>query len=140
MEFFIRFQTPLRCEYTARRAGVFLASTKFARMANLPDFQRASLEQSIDWFNDHLTVPDLGRHGWRALFWFRGSARTAVARMWQVVNLLRDAGLRVQMQRTNDPGRIVYADDLQVAAAPYRLASRRRRAMRRRRTVRASRL
>lgn len=132
MTSFIRFQTTLRCRYTARRAGIFVAAGRIKTSPQVPDYLQVWLGELLEWFGEHLTMPDLNEdHGWRAFFWFRCSTKTnhtaMIAKMWELVTAMRDAGVPVQMHRTADPGRIVYADEQQVAAAPHRLRSKRRR-------------
>lgn len=72
----------------------------------------------FDWFNDHLTVPQLDPAYWHARFWFRDSAQPMVKRLWELVAILRERNLRVELLTAVDPGVIIYHDQHQVAALP----------------------
>ena len=60
---FVRFQTSLRCSETGRRLGLFIGAGRLEESGQLEESQREFLEQHLDWFNEHLTVPTLGEHG-----------------------------------------------------------------------------
>jgi hypothetical protein len=82
-------------------------------------FHRHWIEEAYEWFNENLTVPlarDLDR---RAVFWFRPEARECVQAAWNLTTAYRDVGIAVSLRRTDCPGRIVYADQNQIAAIPY---------------------
>ena len=60
--------------------------------------------------------------GGRALCWFRPEAREAISRAWQMAKLGRGrAGIPVRVYRKARPGTVVYEDDFQVAAVPWRM-------------------
>jgi hypothetical protein len=120
METYLRFQTPLRCNHTARPLGIFAAAGHVETSSNVDETLRACIGDMLDWFGDHLHIPTLDDEAWRALFWFRASSRNMVTRMWDLVTWVREAGMPVQMQRTRDPGKIVYIDKHQVAAVARR--------------------
>ncbi len=120
METYLRFQTPLRCEYTTRPLGIFIAAGRVEASLDNDDALRALIGDLLDWFGEHLHMPDLNYFGWRSLFWFRSDSHTMLAKMWQLVIAIRECGLPVQMQRTSNPGRIVYVDEHQVAAVARR--------------------
>ena len=56
----------------------------------------------------------------RAIFWFKPTATEAIRMLWGLAQLLRGHGYHVEMLTTDRPGYIVYEDDLQVAAIPFR--------------------
>lgn len=82
-------------------------------------------DELLDWFNEHLTVPpysdpdrdDLGR---RAVCWLRDDARECIHHMRVLAYLLREAGVPTRVLRATDPGRIIWEDEQQVVAAPWR--------------------
>jgi hypothetical protein len=116
METFLRFQTPVRCEQTARPLGIFASVREITDSSGIDESVRHWIGEELGWFNRNLPVPRLGADCLRPLFWFRSNSRSMVSRIWELVVVMRDCGLPVQMQRTNDPGRIVYSDEYQVAA------------------------
>ncbi len=120
MDTYIRFQTQLRCRYTGRPAGIFVAAGRIEDRATLPDATRDRLREVLRWFNHNLTVPSLDESDWRCLFWFRSNSQPVISRLWELAHLLEDEGVFVTKVRTNQPGMIVYRDEHQVAAKPRR--------------------
>ncbi len=116
MQKYIRFQTSIRSDETARPLGIFCAAGQLERTSKIDACARPWLEEALDWFNDNLQVPSLGESCRRAVFWFRSDAQRLVAKVWDVVAVLREAGVTVQLQRTDVPGKIVYQDAYQIAA------------------------
>ncbi len=51
----------------------------------------------------------------RAVFLFKSSATECMRQIWSLVHALRDAGLWVEMQTVENPGRSVYEDEFQIA-------------------------
>jgi hypothetical protein len=103
--------------------GVFVSTGLL--LDTRPDIAATDREQFDDvlqWFNRHLPFPR--RVTPDMIFWFRPEARECASRVWQLVHLLREHGVTVQTMRTTRPGRIVYSDEMQVGAVPYRGAVR----------------
>ncbi len=98
--------------------GIFYGYSEFEQNGDLPDWWRAWLQDTIDWFNRHLPVPRVSQLDQSAIFWFDPHS-IFVQEMWQLVALLREEGVFVCLRRTRRPGRIVYRDDYQIAAIPY---------------------
>lgn len=117
---YIRFQSALRCESTARPLGIFAAAGRLEDSPHMDANARPWLRDALAWFNHNLKVPALEGRRWRSIFWFRSEAQQFVARVWDVVAVLREEGLPIQMQRTSNPGQIVYSDEFQIAAIPPR--------------------
>ena len=83
------------------------------------DWAFAVLDDDLNWFQEHLPVPNDLRGG-RALCWFRPEAREVIARAWQLAKLVESAGIPVRVYRKVRPGTVVYEDDFQIAAVPWR--------------------
>jgi hypothetical protein len=52
--------------------------------------------------------------------WFKPEARDAISRVWQMADLVESIGIPVRVYLKHRPGTIVYEDDFQVAALPWR--------------------
>jgi len=65
-----------------------------------------------------LPTPDLDVEA--AIFLFKSDAGECSRRIWNLVALLRETGLHVEMQRFENPGKIVYEDAYQIAVIPWR--------------------
>ena len=51
--------------------------------------------------------------------WFRADSVECIQRLRVLIEAYRMAGYAILMQATQTPGRVVYQDDVQVAAIPY---------------------
>jgi hypothetical protein len=90
---------------------------------------RSELEAVIEWFERNLAVPDrfnrTGSKGWyrretRGIAWLRESASEQVGRMAELAELVARCGHRVVELRTERVGYVVYEDEAQVVAEPFR--------------------
>jgi hypothetical protein len=54
----------------------------------------------------------------KAIFWFKFSATECRRRVDRLARQLSALGIAVESTETTEPGRIVYEDDLQIAAIP----------------------
>ena len=99
--------------------GLFCAFDRAAQHGELSEQHREYLEESLDWFNHSLKVPNLGRHEWRAVFWFWDSAQKHIDRMWELAWGLKALDVPVEMVTCRFPGRIIYHDEYQIAAVPH---------------------
>lgn len=120
MSRFVRFETSCRCRFTNRRLGVFHAAGEILDRDEMDGNMREQLEGTLDWFNAELKVPTLEEYGWRSVFWYFSDSRQFISRMWELACWLELEGVFVTKRWTHRPGRIVYADEHQVAAVPNR--------------------
>lgn len=120
MDAYIRFQCRLRCRYTGRPIGIFVAAGRVQDRKGVPESTQEMLGDAISWFNQNLRVPALDDDQWRCLFWFRSGSQEIIRRLWELTYLLQDEGIFIQKVRTCDPGRVIYQDEHQVAAVPGR--------------------
>ena len=118
MRRFIRFQTDLRAPHGRSPLGLFYSTCRLTESRELPDYAEELLEESLQWFNQNLPVPRLASREGRCLFWFRTDARELIEQVWTLVALMNEEGLYVHHRTTSRPGKIVYADDHQIAAIP----------------------
>ncbi len=118
---FIRFAVPSDDVRPERRtaAGIFHATYRLARAGRFEEGERLWFEDEMTWFNDYLPAPRPLRD-WRAVCWFRDDAGEALSRVWRIVDLVEGEGIPVRVYRTVRPGIIVYCDDFQIAAVPWR--------------------
>ena len=118
MQRFIRFQTELRSPLTGRPLGLFRAVDTFYQRYEVPEYATELLDDSLRWFNANLSVPRLGAHRGRPIFWFRTEAEDCLAQIWNMVAVFNEEGLYVEHRTTLRPGHIVYRDEHQIAAIP----------------------
>lgn len=114
---YLRFSVPDHDPDSRRRQGVFTASYRLLRDTSLDATVLDALRAELRWFDEHLPSPDLDVE--RAIFLFRPDAGACARRVWHLVHLLRQAGLLVDMQSIENPGKVVYEDAYQVAVVPW---------------------
>jgi hypothetical protein len=124
METFVRFETPNYCRDSLQPAGVFWAVADVEEREDLDRWTRDWLAERSAWFGKHLPVPRRHQINERAIFWFRPRAK-CIRDIWSLIAILREEGLTVSLRRTTRPGRIIYTDDHQIAAIPWRRGRRR---------------
>jgi hypothetical protein len=118
---YIRFTVPSDAWRTERRvaSGLFHATYRLAEDGRFEDGERLWFKEEMKWFNECLPAARVGPN-WRAVSWFRGDAGEAISRMWRIVDLAEGEGVPVRVYRTTRPGTVIYSDDLQIAAVPWR--------------------
>jgi hypothetical protein len=117
---FVRFTIPYgERTPTGLATGIFRAAGRLRDADRFNTWQHQLLEEDFDWFNANLPVPTDLRRG-RAVCWFKPEARDAISRVWQMADLVESIGIPVRVYLKHRPGTIVYEDDFQVAALPWR--------------------
>jgi hypothetical protein len=121
---FIRFVTKARIQGSRCRAGIFYVAYRVADEMDYLD--EARYELACDWFDENLPFPCRLSRSRRprahsaAICWFKPDAHECIQRAMRIASLLESNGIPTAMLRTERPGYIVYEDDLQVAAVPFR--------------------
>jgi hypothetical protein len=123
---FVRFVIKdLDCN-SGRRQGLFQAAKSLRESGVLsgPDHER--LETLRNWFNEHLERPTRLAVSSRphskaqAISWYRDTATRHIAKMREFQEVLERYGLEVQMIKAKRLGYILYEDEFQVAAYPFK--------------------
>ena len=123
---FLRFVVAERHAVSQEPKGLFSAVRGLERRGELTTWQEAWWRETTDWFGRTLPQPESAARTRRpnapnrAIFGFKDSAAEHIARMYELVALLEQHNIRCQVLQTARPGYIVYEDDLQVAAEPFR--------------------
>ena len=125
----VRFVLPRMNPNTGARDGVFEAAYALRRAGTLKPGKHDRLDRLLDWFGDELAVPrrfnrtrskGYFRRRTKGICWFKSSAIEHVSRMHRIAVILRQHGHHVTMIRTRRPGYVVYEDEHQVIAEPFR--------------------
>ena len=122
---FLRFVTANVIRSLRVEAGVFTVAYDVARESLVPDYERSRMEELLFWFDRNLRVPErLSRStrscDYRAICWFKPSAHEHLRQMWELTWILENNFVFIRTIRTRHPGYIVYEDEAQVAAEPFR--------------------
>ena len=106
--------------------GIIQAAFRLWRSGALSAHEEAWWAEIREWLNVDLEEPDRlarsRRPGARAcaISWFKASATGHIAHARELASLLAQHGIATRMLTTERPGYVVYEDDFQVAAEPFR--------------------
>lgn len=123
---YIRFITSFTNAYGERETGFFQAVGYLRRTSSIESADLDELHTLLDWFCDHLPPPDQftkrrnHKESGTAISWYRDTAKEYIANMYAMSKILEKYGILSSVVKREDPGYIVYEDDIQVAAIPYR--------------------
>lgn len=116
---YIRFAIDQLDWRSTRPRGVFAAAYALLESRSLSRANERILREILNWFSQNLPVPQkFDTDG--AIFWFKSDARECTRKAWELVLALRRHSLEVDMLRTRRPGYVIYEDELQVGAIPFR--------------------
>jgi len=123
---FVRFVVLTPDPDSGHRQGLFMAMSNLNRWGALSSRDQADWNELKEWFDRHLERPDRFARAGRAhakkvaLSWFKPDATEHIARMRQIAVILGAHGYHVEMIRSDRPGYVVYEDEHQIAAEPFR--------------------
>lgn len=120
---FVRLAVGQRDPDSHQPQGVFAAACDVRDSAELVEAEQRELNDVFRWFNTNLPVPK--QLPPQAICWFKCQSQECIAHVWQIVHLLQSHGLAVWMMATERQGKVVYEDELQVAAVPFKRTVRR---------------
>jgi len=123
---FIRFQGKRENLGTASKLGIFQLAYDLRDSELLPKYVLDELNQSLAWLKMHLHSPTVLRkeEHFRAISWFRDTAKEPLKRIWRIKTILEEYGYPIDVVKTKVPGSIVFQDGWQVIAKPAKRNSR----------------
>lgn len=123
---YIRFVIHANDESSGRRQGLFHAMETLQDAGTLYAYEQEQYDAIYNWFRHNLQKPSSFSRSSSpaakdvALSWFKGTAKDHIAKMHEVAFILHSHGVEVEVLRTSRPGYIVYEDEYQVAAEPFK--------------------
>jgi len=119
---YVRFVIGRKDEDSNVEQGIFQAFALALERENVTGADADHLEELRSWFNENLEKPtSFGRNRLRlGICWFKTSATEHISRMWDMVQVLERNGIYVKKIRTDKPGYVIYEDDWQLVAEPFR--------------------
>jgi hypothetical protein len=121
---YVRFVTDLRDWRSHQKLGVIRAAWSLEDQMDCADWDHVELLSS--WLDRNLRVPhrfsrSRKRHAQKkAVCWFKDVAARPLSKVREIAAILERYNVATRMLKTNRPGYIVYEDDFQVAAIPFR--------------------
>ena len=117
---YLRLIVPELDRGSRRERGLFGPAYDLLDEERLPTHEHQRLEEIVSWFESHLPVPDRSSLRPRAIFWFRLRAEPMIKRFWNLAGVLSELDYEVRILKTARPGYVLYEDDYQVGAIPFR--------------------
>lgn len=127
---FVRFVVPTWAHRESQTPiGVIGAAYELLDQDKLSPELHRELERSIRWFEEHLATPDRFNRtkskGWyrretRGIAWLRATAIDHISAMEALAGSIARCGYPTVEIRSERVGYVVYEDDVQVIAEPFR--------------------
>jgi hypothetical protein len=119
---YIRFVVAHKDEDSHREQGIFQAVARAIEWEIVTGTHADELNTLRSWFIENLEKPTSFGRGKLSLgiCWFKVDASEHINRIWQMTRILEQHGIYIQKIKTEKPGYIVYEDDWQVVAEPFR--------------------
>jgi len=123
---FIRFVIHKNDQQSGRRQGLFQAMSDLEHAGVLLMHEQRQYDEIYDWFRQHLRKPRSFARSSKphakdvALSWYRDTAVNHLQKMRGIARILEDHGVAVDVLYSARPGYIVYEDEFQVAAEPFK--------------------
>jgi hypothetical protein len=119
---YVRFVIGRKDDNSHVEQGIFQAAGTALKSQNITGAEASHLNELQTWFSENLERPAaFGRGRLRlGVCWFKTASTKHISRIWEMVNVLERHGIYVKKIRTDRPGYIVYEDEWQVVAEPFR--------------------
>jgi hypothetical protein len=119
---YIRFVVGWKDEDSHVQQGIFQAVAHALEWRHITGSDADELNELRRWFDDNLEKPASFGRGRASLgiSWFKSAAVDHIARIWEMVRILERHGIFVKKITTGKPGYIVYEDEWQLVAEPFR--------------------
>ncbi len=123
---FIRFVVFERDIRSGVRQGLFQAVVSLRRSGRLSKVDDDRVVAIREWFNLNLPRPlrfnrsRKPHEKKKAISWFKSDAQRHIAKIRELQVILESYGVHVDVVKTERPGYILYEDEFQVTAEPFR--------------------
>lgn len=119
---YVRFVIGRKDEDSNVEQGIFQAAAQALEWQTITGPDADHLTELRSWFSDNLEKPtSFGRDKLRlGVCWFKTSANEHISRIWEMVQVLERNGIYVKKIRTDRPGYVIYEDEWQLVAEPFR--------------------
>jgi hypothetical protein len=99
--------------------GVFTAAWDLIYDGELTAEAEANLRELLHWFKVNLPSPK-EKMPKQTIFWYKSENHELIQKTWELVSLLRYQDLAISLVKTERPGYIIYEDEFQVGAIPFK--------------------
>jgi hypothetical protein len=119
---YVRFAVGTKDETSYVGRGIFQAAAVALERGEVTGADAEELNDLRHWFGKNLEAPTtFGRARLRlGICWFKSDSVEHISRIWEMVRILERNGIYVKKITTDRPGYVVYEDELQLVAEPFR--------------------
>jgi len=119
---YVRFVIGRKDEDSHVEQGIFQAAGQALEWNQIVGSDADELNELRMWFSKNLERPtSFGRDKQRlGICWFKTSSTDHISRIWEMVRILERNGVYIKKVRTDRPGYLIYEDDWQIVAEPFR--------------------
>jgi hypothetical protein len=119
---YVRFVIGHKDEDSHVERGIFQAVALALEWQDITGSDAEELNELRAWFSENLAKPtSFGRGKHRlGICWFKTGAIEHISRIWEMVRILERNGIHIRKIRTDKPGYVIYEDEWQLVAEPFR--------------------
>jgi hypothetical protein len=119
---YVRFVVGHKDEESHVEQGIFHAVAQALEWRKITGADANELNDLQAWFSENLQKPtSFGRDTLRlGICWFKTSSTGHISRIWEMVGILERNGIYINKIRTDRPGYVIYEDEWQLVAEPFR--------------------
>jgi hypothetical protein len=119
---YVRFVIDRKDEDSHVEQGIFQAAALAEEWKEITGPDIDELSELRMWFSENLKRPASFGRGklQRGICWFKTDATDHISYIWRMVNILERNGIYVKKITTDRPGYVVYEDEWQLVAEPFR--------------------
>jgi hypothetical protein len=119
---YVRFVIGRKDEESHVEQGIFQAAAQALEWHNITGSDADEMNELRAWFSENLEKPtSFGRGQLRlGICWFKTGSTEHISRIWEMVHILERNGIYVKKIRTDKPGYVIYEDEWQLVAEPFR--------------------
>jgi hypothetical protein len=119
---YVRFVIGREDEHSHVEQGIFQAAARALEWHDIAGSDADELNELRGWFSENLERPtSFGRNKLRrGICWFKTGSAEHISRIWKMVRILERNGIYVKKITTDKPGYLIYEDEWQLVAEPFR--------------------
>lgn len=119
---YVRFVVGRKDEDSLVDQGIFQAAAHAIEWETIKGSDADAPNELRSWFSNNLEKPtSFGRDTLRlGICWFKTEAAEHISRIWEMAQILERNGIYIKKIRTDKPGYVVYEDEWQLVAEPFR--------------------
>jgi hypothetical protein len=119
---FVRFVVGRKDEDSHVERGIFQAVAWALEWQEITGPDADELNELLKWFGENLEKPtSFGREKHRrGICWFKTDSSEHISRIWEMAQILERNGIYIKKIRTDKPGYVIYEDEWQLVAEPFR--------------------